>query len=285
MWLNKEGENVPLFAENGDLLRIQQIEENGNLVHFDRYSSDPVSSTVHNCWLDGVNLINALTHPIYNEGHHITFRDLVIDGAFNKDGGCQGYFFLGGHHCLVTGCHVSRLRHISLQGEEVMYHVLYDNDFNQEISFHCNDGGNNLIENNRITTPVYMTSDYVPIMGPWSTKHAHSRQPNYVYHNDCRCPNNGDKRIYADDRLYIGPFRCLSGATFEQHVGNFEPVPNTNRPWEYVPTKVFDNKETGIYNGVNSNGPSYYDARIKEGNFTIIVTQNPAAGTLYPIIK
>ncbi len=136
------------------------------------------------CWLDKVNIINSADFPLRCGAEHTTLRDLKVDGVFNKHGGAHGYFFILEGYNLITGCEITHLRHISLQGYGVRYNVVYDNDFRQEISFHSGDDGDNLIENNRITLPSTMPGqnpDYFAVMGPWSTQHELSERPNYVY--------------------------------------------------------------------------------------------------------
>lgn len=54
------------------------------------------------------------------KGEHNTIRGTEIGGASN----------------LITGCKVTHLRHISMQGERSKYNVVFDNDFRQEVSFH-----------------------------------------------------------------------------------------------------------------------------------------------------
>ncbi|WP_271783761.1 T9SS type A sorting domain-containing protein [Aquimarina algiphila] len=174
------------------------------------------------CWLDKVNIINSAKDPVRVPANHITLRDLKVDGAHKKAGGAQGYFFIQGAYNLITGCEVTHLRHISLQGSKVEYNVVYDNNFRQEVSFHSGDNGNNLIENNRITLPfdmpnskadtpnaVYNNSrepNYYAIMGPWSTQHQNSKKPNFIYKNRCLEENHNNMTPWSDPNLlYKGP--------------------------------------------------------------------------------
>ncbi|MBQ4803751.1 carbohydrate-binding protein [Aquimarina sp. MMG015] len=174
------------------------------------------------CWLDKVNIINSARDPVRVPSNHVTLRDLMVDGAHKKAGGAQGYFFIQGAYNLITGCKVTRLRHISLQGSNVEYNVVYDNDFRQEVSFHSGDNGNNLIENNRITLPRDMPNskadtpnaaynnrnepNYYAIMGPWSIQHQNSKKPNFIYRNNCLEENHNNIKPWSDPNLlYKGP--------------------------------------------------------------------------------
>lgn len=166
------------------------------------------------CWIDDITILNSADFPVRCIGKHITMRGLHVDGCFNKQGGCHGYFFLlnGASHNLVTQCFITHLRHISLQGDGVEYNVLYDNNFEQEVSFHTNDDGNNLIENNTITLPADMPGSNLPnyfaIMGPWASFHHISKKPNYIYKNKCLELNQGHDgaRPWSDPNiLYYGP--------------------------------------------------------------------------------
>lgn len=169
-----------------------------------------------NCWLDQVTILNSARDPMRCNANHTTFRDLIVDGCHRKAGGAQGYFFIQDGYNLITGCQITHLRHISLQGSGVEYNVVYDNDFLQEVSFHSGDDGNNLIENNRITLPVDMppgTSSpnpiYYAIMGPWSTQHTLSATDNFIYKNECieynQNPLDPPMRWSDPNLVYVGP--------------------------------------------------------------------------------
>lgn len=160
----------------------------------------------NNCFLDKLNIYNVADHPIVCGGTHITFRDLDIKGAFNKNVGYHGYFHLSNAYNLVTGCKVTEIRHISIQGSNAKYNVVYDNDFKQEISFHNDDGGNNLIEKNNITLPSDMWSSYYAIMGPWSIAHEVGGK-NYIYKNQILEQNHSNATPWSDNnKIYDGPY-------------------------------------------------------------------------------
>lgn len=198
-----------------------------------------LSGSTTDCWLEKVTILNSANDPMRCAADHNSFRDLIVDGCKRKAGGAEGYFFIQGRDNLVTGCHITHLRHISLQGSNVEYNVVFDNDFVQEISFHSGDAGNNLIENNRITLPSDMppieagetgpypeTENgkpiYFAIMGPWSSKHKLSAHPNFIYRNKCVQNNHsfGSTTPWSDDeKVYAGPIQL--GLSMQQRIDNF----------------------------------------------------------------
>ncbi|MFS4493436.1 Ig-like domain-containing protein [Maribacter sp. 2308TA10-17] len=205
------------------------------------------------CWLDNVRILNSAKDPLRCPSEHITFRDLIVDGCLRKSGQAQGYFFIQGRDNLITGCQITHLRHISLQGGNVEYNVVYDNDFRQEVSFHSGDAGNNLIANNRITLPSDMpplsSSDpaqryngraleetktgkpiYFGVMGPWSNSHQNSAKPNFLYKNKIVQDNHnhGSRTPWSDDsKVYTGP-KKIAIATVDR-INNF-PVSSKGVP-------------------------------------------------------
>lgn len=205
--------------------------------------------TTSDCWLDQVTILNAARDPLRCPADHNTFRDLVVDGCKRKAGGAEGYFFIQGGDNLITGCQITHIRHISLQGGGVEYNVVYNNDFQQEVSFHSSDDGNNLIENNRITLPVDMPPvnpadgdsapypecennkpNYFAIMGPWSIQHDISSHPNYLYRNKCLQLNHkyGTQTPWSDDDVvYAGPIKI--GKSTTDHINNF-PIDDRGTP-------------------------------------------------------
>jgi len=161
-----------------------------------------------NLFLDNVKIFNSGGSPIstFNSdgsGHH-TFRNCVVSGAWNKGRGGQGYFNISSGFCLVYKCKIEKIRHFTIQKKGAKYNVVYDNVINQDVNFHNDDGGNNLIEKNRITIgrAIVGTSGNAQrfvVMGPWSNRHADSRSDNFVYNNavsehgrsNPRCNNKG----------------------------------------------------------------------------------------------
>lgn len=180
-----------------------------------------------NGYVDNVKIVNSASHPIWMNGHNHTIRDVEIDGAYNKAGGAQGYFFIDGNHQLITGCKVTHIRHVTMQNPASKLNVFYKNDIRQEFSFHVNDGGDNLIEHNRITVPTSLGTAYTAIMGPWSTEHKVGGK-NFIYRNRCVEENRGGNTPWSDDELYIGPWE--NGYNDEQKYNNFRVVPEYSNP-------------------------------------------------------
>ncbi|MGA9637730.1 T9SS type A sorting domain-containing protein [Flavobacterium sp.] len=211
------GWGIPVYAWNYSLDENEEIT-NDNI-------SVKLFGTTNNCWLDKVTILNSANDPLRCVGEHNTLRDLIVDGCHRKAGGAEGYFFIQSRDNLITGCKITHLRHISLQGGNVEYNVVYDNDFKQEVSFHSGDNGNNLIEYNKITLPTDMppvtanepgpaiiktnAPDYFAIMGPWSSQHTNSAFPNYAYRNSCLQNNHNyspTNTPWSDNsKVYFGP--------------------------------------------------------------------------------
>lgn len=202
-WLNKNGENKPLYDWN-----VGSKEKNNELDGNNVISVSFVKDS-HDCWIDDMDILNSADFPMRSHGTHHTIRNVHVDGCFNKHGGCHGYFFLMDTYNLVTECYITHIRHISIQGEKAEYNVLYNNDFEQEISFHHGDNGNNLIEYNRVTLPEDMPNkqpNYFAIMGPWSVQHRVSANDNFIFRNRCLEKNHDNATPWSDDsKVYVGP--------------------------------------------------------------------------------
>jgi len=250
-----------------------------------------------NCWLDKVTILNSAKDPLRCPADHNTLRDLVVDGCHRKAGGAEGYFFIQGRDNLITGCKITHLRHISLQGGNVEYNVVYENDFLQEVSFHSGDAGNNLIANNRITLPSDMppiekkdgdvgpypetengNPIYFAIMGPWSVQHQNSEKPNYIYKNKCVQYNHnyGPQRPWSDDdKVYFGPKKIAK--TTQDRIDNF-PVYGKGAPSGGVLYAI----NLGQQTVVNVTGLSIMPINkiIEVGeSFTIVPNVNPSNAT------
>ncbi|GGZ21765.1 hypothetical protein GCM10007049_13150 [Echinicola pacifica] len=160
------------------------------------------------CFLDNVTILNSAMHPVWVNATHTTLRDLHVDGVHNKGGGAQGYLMILNADNLITGCYFTHLRHFSIQGANAKFNVVYDNEFEQELSFHTGDGGDNLVEKNLIALPADMWENYYAIMGPWSSQHTLSEKPNYVYGNQCYHHNMEEAPLspWSDAAtVYYGP--------------------------------------------------------------------------------
>ena len=186
---------------------------------FDRTRTIDMGSSC-NCFVDNVKIINSASHSIWladrngETAGNNTIRDVEIDGAYNKDGG-QGYLFVNGSYNLITGCKVTRIRHISFQANQCQYNVFYKNDVRQEVTFHDSDLGDNLIEYNKIILPETLPERYVAIMGPWSIQHQVGGK-NFIYRNRCLEMNNNNKTPWSDNELYIGPWEVKPSDLYMQ---------------------------------------------------------------------
>lgn len=190
-------------------------------------------------FVDNVKIVNSASHSIVMSStsqftsSYNTIRDVEIDGAYNKGEGHQGYFHIGGDHNLITGCKVTHIRHISLQDPTSTYNVFYKNDVAQEVSFHNNDGGDNLIEHNKIVTPETLPSAfYAPIMGPISDQHTVGGK-NFIYRNKCLAKNWNNTTPWSDNELYIGPWKVKIddlNANFRVTEGYPKPIGRTLYP-------------------------------------------------------
>ncbi|QUI21916.1 hypothetical protein HZI73_06185 [Vallitalea pronyensis] len=186
----------------------------------------------YNCWLDNVKILNSADHPLWINANHNTIRDVNIKGAFNKHGGCHGYFMVMGAYNLITGCNATQIRHISIQGQGAEYNVFYKNDFKQEISFHTHDKGNNLVEKNTITLPADMPAgngvpNYYAIMGPWSINHQLSTNKSFVYKNTVKELNHGGATPWSDNSVvYKGPHYVKPA----NPLTNFKPIAENLSP-------------------------------------------------------
>lgn len=196
---------TPAFDWNTGVDENDELPDNSNV-------SIRFKTTATDCWLDQVDIINSAEHPLIVGGSHNTIRACHIDGVHKKAGGYQGYFHIGGPDNLVVDNYVTHLRHISIQGDGAGYNVVYKNVFDQELSFHNDDDGNNLIENNKITLPSGMpgveSPNYFAIMGPWSDQHTISKTPNFIYKNSCLELNNGHNSATpwsVTNIVYYGP--------------------------------------------------------------------------------
>lgn len=205
--------------------------------------------STNDCFLDGVNVYNSSKHPIWINAKHITLRDLHVDGVHRKGGGCEGYLMVANSDNLITDCFITHLRHLSLQGGSVEYNVLYNNILEQEISYHAEDNGNNLVEGNIITLPSDMWGAYYALMGPWSTQHHLSKKPNYAYKNKCYHYNQGASvnplSPWSDDNVvYYGPHK-VKPANHQGKINNFTTYPKgVPQGGSLYPVELMKNDDT-----------------------------------------
>lgn len=117
------------------------------------------------CWIDNCYILHSGSHPLDVQGSHITVRDTLIDGAYNKGelGGpagsgnvyfsvVRGLFYNNTvqhvRHCLVMRNH--------LAGGECKFNVILDCNFGGDVNFHGNrqDAGHNLFEGTFVRSPI-----------------------------------------------------------------------------------------------------------------------------------
>lgn len=237
---------APQYNWNYSISQNDELEGNDNV-------SVLLVNGANNCWLDRVNIFNSALHTLWSRSSQHTFRDLDVQGGLRKTGGPygEGYFYIEGSDNLVTGCYITHLRHITIQkhietNRDVDYNVIYGNTFDQELSFHTRDDGNNLVENNIITLPYDMPpvapgdADavtpteartnkpiYFAIMGPWSSNvnHLISANPNYIINNECLQQNHdfGTNTPWSQPgSVYTGPIK--KGLTNQERIDNFPLV-------------------------------------------------------------
>ena len=166
-------------------------------------------SGAKNCWLDKVTILNTGGSPVNTwKTDHLTFRDMYVDGVWNKGGGGSGYFAIQSGYALVYNCTIKNLRHFAIQREGAYYNVVYKNNITQDVNFHNADAGNNLIEQNNITIQSGFDFQYHAVMGPWASFHRVSDRDNYIYKNTCIERNNNNRRSFSDKNIvYLGPRR------------------------------------------------------------------------------
>ncbi|WP_375324220.1 hypothetical protein [Flagellimonas sp. GZD32] len=112
------------------------------------------SGSSTNNWISHSRILKSGNDPISVSGDHNTIRNTIIDQAYNKGGGGNGYVLITGDHNLFVNNTVKRIRHISIErGAE--YNVIFKNYIEVDINFHDGDDGNNLIEQNEINIPSW----------------------------------------------------------------------------------------------------------------------------------
>jgi hypothetical protein len=116
------------------------------------------------CWLDNVNLLHTGSHPLDVQGDHITVRDMLIDGAFNKGGegspAGSGNVYFAADHGLFYNNTVRNTRHAlvlrdTLAGGTCRFNVILDCNFEGDVNFHGNrkDEGHHLFEGTLVRSP------------------------------------------------------------------------------------------------------------------------------------
>jgi formylglycine-generating enzyme required for sulfatase activity len=144
-----------------------------------------IFSRSSNCWVDNCNILCAGAHPLgLSQCRHMTMRDNLVDRAYiKKDSMHGGYYGVwGSSHCLFYNERVRRIRHFALMLPGCKYNVVYGCDFEVDVNFHDKDDGYNLVEKNRIATPVWHSWDAIGIGA--SGKHRPPGSDNWLYDNE-----------------------------------------------------------------------------------------------------
>ncbi len=147
---------------------------------------------IQNCYVQ-----NAGTNPVVISGKHHTVRDTTVKGTYNKGGGAEGYFAIYGGNNLIAANSVEHIRHFTLQNTTSTHNVVIRNTLRQDISFHTDDGGENLIERNTARLHDNMPDRWRPMLTVWSRQHKDVGARNYVYHNTFM-ENNGENAFYGE---------------------------------------------------------------------------------------
>jgi hypothetical protein len=128
--------------------------------------SGVVLERAEDCWVDNCSILHSGSHPFNGQGSHVTVRDTLIDGAFNKGDGTDpagsGNVYFIFNNGLMYNCTVKNVRHAlvmrdSLSGEPCKYNVILDCNFEGDVDFHANrkDDGHNLFEGTLVHAPAY----------------------------------------------------------------------------------------------------------------------------------
>ena len=163
-----------------------------------------------NIFVDNVTVLNSGGSPVSTfKGSHLTVRNSTFEGCWNKGQGGAGYFAIQSAYCLVFGNTIRYLRHFAIQKLQAEYNVVFKNYIEQDVNFHNEDGGNNLVEDNTINITFGLSkaggSTRYSVMGPWSATHNISNADNFIYANTIqgynkRCTDNS--RVYKGARVY-----------------------------------------------------------------------------------
>ncbi|MEO0796402.1 MAG: hypothetical protein AAFX93_14630 [Verrucomicrobiota bacterium] len=139
-----------------------------------------------NCWIQGSKVTNAGHTPITMSSRHCTLRDTDVEGAYNKGAGGSAYIRIFGESNLVYNNTAGKIRHVSIQTQASKYNVVIRNNFSQDISFHTDDGGYNLVESNTANLDAGMINanpQWHAFLTVWSVVHDPVGDHNIVYKN------------------------------------------------------------------------------------------------------
>lgn len=130
--------------------------------------------------VEGVAIRAAGRHPVsIEQSHGFALRNCLLDGAWNKGEGGNGYLRIArSHHGVVEGCTVRNIRHIALQWS-ASHNQLRNIDTAVDVNFHGGFAHHNRVDDVRFALPpqhpwppVYVTprdARWAPPDGPGNT--------------------------------------------------------------------------------------------------------------------
>ncbi len=175
------------------------------------YSNDPcgntnivvtaigMSKSTSNSWIDNCNILESGNHAVRLRGNNCTVSRSYIDRSYNKGPGGRGYFDITGDYNLVVENTIKRLRHFTIQ-LGARYNVVYKNTLWIDINFHNDDDGQNLIEQNTITTPSWHGWDIVDTGAP--EFHRPPGPNNIIFNNTTNHRQTGENLYGGQDRVF-----------------------------------------------------------------------------------
>ena len=112
------------------------------------------------CWVEGCRIIDSGSNNVsLIRSQHCTVRYCEVVGGHNRGGGHSYFNVSRSQYCLVAGCVMKDIRHLSIQNAEpdypCRYNVVVDCDLEVDINYHNGDSGHNLIEACRISIPSW----------------------------------------------------------------------------------------------------------------------------------
>ncbi len=213
-----------------------------------------------NCWIDNCNFRDSgSAHLIIsNPSKHITIRNTLVRGAFQKGNNGHGYGInCSGTYVLMVKNTVKNVRHWAIQ-QGAIYNVVYDCHSETDMNFHQGDLGLNLIEKSKLHRPYWHLWD---VIGTGASYHGDPGQGNMFYDNDVIDGSRGKK--YTDKKVY----------TFNR---DRKVVPMFNTPPKYG--TLYAMKRSGG-NGGNNQLPIVSFLGIADG------TQLPTGASIKPVVN
>jgi len=204
-------ENLTHFYRVDGCSPVDREELNDGVFDRSIYSNEPcgntnivvnaigMSRTTSNSWIDNCNILESGNHPVRLRGNNCTVSRCFVDRAYNKGPGGRGYFDITGDYNLVIDNTIKRLRHFTIQ-LGARYNVVYKNTLWIDINFHDDDDGNNLVEQNTITTPSWHAWSII------STGVAEFHRPpgpnNVIFNNTTNNRQSGENRFGEEGTVF-----------------------------------------------------------------------------------